>query len=153
MLRCPEFCAAKHWRAPMRTWTCSPFPRKPILSANVVLEALASGVPAVVTAAGGPKYLVEPGVTGFVAANPRAFTACVLEIMRDPLLHARMRAAARESALRRSWDGMFETEVYGAYRACLEHSLRAGPGPEGTPEGAGPKGGTPPQFAGTWYTA
>ena len=46
------------------------FPSETDTFGNVVLEALSSGVPAVVTTAGGPKFLVESGVTGFVAAIP-----------------------------------------------------------------------------------
>jgi len=37
--------------------------------ARVVLEALASGVPAVVTGDGGPKVIVREGEMGFVAAD------------------------------------------------------------------------------------
>jgi len=81
---------------------------------NVILEALASGVPAVVTDGGGPKFLVEPGVTGYVAANGVEFTGFVSKIMNDCGLHAKMRAAALAYALRQSWDEVFES-VFGTY--------------------------------------
>ncbi|MDQ6677898.1 MAG: glycosyltransferase, partial [Acidobacteriota bacterium] len=49
------------------------FPSDTDTFGNVVLEALASGAPAVVTAGGGPKFLIEDGVTGFVATGKAAF--------------------------------------------------------------------------------
>jgi glycosyltransferase involved in cell wall biosynthesis len=76
---------------------------------NVILEALASGVPAVVTDGGGPKFLVEPGVTGYVAANGAEFTDCVSRVMNDSSLHARLRAAALAYAMAQSWDAVFES--------------------------------------------
>ena len=42
------------------------FPSHTDTFGNVVLEALASGVPAVVTPDGGPKFIVRDGETGFV---------------------------------------------------------------------------------------
>jgi glycosyltransferase involved in cell wall biosynthesis len=36
---------------------------------NVVLEAMASGVPAIVTREGGPKYLVRPSENGELASR------------------------------------------------------------------------------------
>ena len=80
------------------------FPSSTDTFGNVVLEATASGVPAVVTADGGPKFLVRSGVTGFVAANEAAFIRSILELAGDPELVARMRRAAREYACGRSWD-------------------------------------------------
>jgi glycosyltransferase involved in cell wall biosynthesis len=101
------------------------FPSETDTFGNVVLEALASGVPAIVTAEGGPKYLVASGTTGFVASTKEAFIACALELMRDRQLHMRMRLAARESVRQRSWDWVFEEQVYGAYRACTERTSPA----------------------------
>jgi glycosyltransferase involved in cell wall biosynthesis len=95
------------------------FPSSTDTFGNVVLEATASGVPAVVTADGGPKFLVRSGVTGFVAANEAAFIRSILELAGDPELVARMRRAAREYACGRSWDAVFES-VYEHYEACWQ---------------------------------
>jgi glycosyltransferase involved in cell wall biosynthesis len=85
---------------------------------NVVLESLASGVPIVVTTGGGPKFLVRPGVTGFVAADEAAFVQSIRDLMQDRDMLRRMKAAAREHALSISWDRVFE-RVYEAYGEAL----------------------------------
>jgi glycosyltransferase involved in cell wall biosynthesis len=94
------------------------FPSRTDTFGNVVLEALSSAVPAVVTNEGGPKFLVHSGVTGFVAANDWDFTRYVNAIMSDLDMHCRMREAARHYACAQSWDAVFET-VFRAYRVCL----------------------------------
>jgi glycosyltransferase involved in cell wall biosynthesis len=73
----------------------------------------------VVTADGGPKFLVRNGLTGFVAGTEDAFIESVLQLMRDSALHERMREAAREHVRQYSWDRVFENAVYEAYRSCL----------------------------------
>jgi glycosyltransferase involved in cell wall biosynthesis len=85
---------------------------------NVILEALASGVPPVVTTGGGPKFLVQHGVTGVVAEDDRAFSQTILDLMADGERHARMREAARQYACSISWDRVFE-RVYEAYATVI----------------------------------
>ncbi len=85
------------------------FPSHTDTFGNVVLEALASAVPAVVSSAGGPKFLVEPGNTGYVAANNAGFCGFVEKILKDPALHGHMRRAAVAYAARQSWDAVFES--------------------------------------------
>lgn len=94
------------------------FPSRTDTFGNVVLEALSSGVPAVVTNEGGPKFLVRSGETGFVAADTESFSHAVRRLATQPELLLRMRGAARESALAVSWDAVFEG-VYAAYETAL----------------------------------
>jgi phosphatidylinositol alpha 1,6-mannosyltransferase len=94
------------------------FPSRTDTFGNVVLEALASGVPAVVTNEGGPKFIVRHGETGFIAADSAEFSAAVRRIAGRPALLLKMRKAARQSALAVSWDAVFES-VYSAYERAL----------------------------------
>jgi glycosyltransferase involved in cell wall biosynthesis len=93
------------------------FPSHTDTFGNVVLEALASGVPAVVTPDGGPRSLVQDGRTGWIA-NDADFAAAICRILDDRALHARMRVAARQYAEAASWDAVFEG-VYAAYEPAL----------------------------------
>lgn len=84
---------------------------------NVVLEALSSGVPAVVTPGGGPKYIVRDRQTGFVVPDT-GFSAAIATLARDRAQLAAMRGAARGYALACSWDAVFD-RVYQGYRTAL----------------------------------
>jgi len=101
------------------------FPSTTDTFGSAIQEALASGVCAVVTNEGGPKFLVQGGVTGHVAINNRDFIRGVIDIMSDAEKHRRMRTQAREAACEASWDNVFEN-VYSAYETCisLPESLR-----------------------------
>jgi len=94
------------------------FPSSTDTFGNVVLEALASGVPALVTRRGGPKYLVSPGVNGEIAGDAQEFARVILEWSRDPERLAQMRINARQSAERFSWDSVWE-DVYRCYEVCF----------------------------------
>jgi glycosyltransferase involved in cell wall biosynthesis len=91
------------------------FPSRTDTFGNVVLEAFASGVPAVVTDAGGPKFIVQDGVSGFVARTDSEMVDRIAELLRDAPLRELMGTAARRHALGESWDRVFE-EVYAGYR-------------------------------------
>ena len=82
-----------------------------------MLEALASGVPAIVTPDGGPKSIVRDGETGRIVPDEE-FAAAVAGVLADPVKHAEMRQAARAYALTASWDAVFEG-VYAEYEGIL----------------------------------
>ena len=94
------------------------FPSHTDTFGNVVLEALASGVPAIVTPDGGPKSIVRDGETGRIVPDGE-FAGAVTEILGAPEKHARMREAARAYALTASWDAVFEN-VYAGYRPMFQ---------------------------------
>ena len=94
------------------------FPSHTDTFGNVVLEALASGVPAVVTRDGGPKFIVRDGETGFVTDDDR-FAAAIAELVRNPSRLDSMRLKAREYALGCSWDAVFD-RVYAGYETALQ---------------------------------
>jgi glycosyltransferase involved in cell wall biosynthesis len=93
------------------------FPSHTDTFGNVVLEALASGVPAIVTPDGGPCTIVRDGETGRIVPD-EGFAAAVAEVLADPEKHADLRKAARAYALTASWDSVFEG-VYQGYESIL----------------------------------
>lgn len=67
------------------------------------IEALASGIPVVTTAAGGAGFIVDDGVTGRVVpvGAADAFAAALCDVLGDPATYRAMSAAARPTAERR----------------------------------------------------
>jgi len=93
------------------------FPSHTDTFGNVVLEALASGVPAIVTPDGGPSSIVRDGVTGRILPDAE-FAAAIAGLMKNRDLHHAMGRAARRHAMTASWDAVFEG-VYSGYEAVL----------------------------------
>ena len=90
------------------------FPSHTDTFGNVVQEALASGVPAVVTGSGGPRFIVRHGTSGFVTETDDEFCDRVVALARDEFLRCEMGRAARLQTENQSWDRVF-AEVYGGY--------------------------------------
>ena len=98
------------------------FPSRTDTYGNVVQEAMASGVPAIVTNAGGPRYLVRDAETGFVATDDCDFCEVAVRLARNAALRRQMGAGARAQMEGRSWDNVFR-EVYAGYASLLQPSL------------------------------
>jgi glycosyltransferase involved in cell wall biosynthesis len=94
------------------------FPSETDTFGNVVLEAMASGVPVIVSKSGGPKFLVQPGKNGYVAREFEEFVDALMDLRTHPSLHARMSRGARATAMRHSWSAVFE-QVYARYEDHL----------------------------------
>jgi glycosyltransferase involved in cell wall biosynthesis len=84
------------------------FPSRTDTLGNVVLEAMASGLPVVVTDSLGPKELVRHGETGFVAGSDEEFAGSVRTLVGDGGRREVMGLTARRFAETRSWRAIFE---------------------------------------------
>ncbi|HEY2469727.1 MAG TPA: glycosyltransferase [Terracidiphilus sp.] len=118
-----EFAGVLHGEALAKTYANMDlfvFPSHTDTFGNVVLEALASGVPVIVTPDGGPAGIVREGVTGRIAADTE-FAQVIGELIRRPGMLSDMRRAARDYALTASWDAVFDG-VYDGYRSMLKTS-------------------------------
>jgi glycosyltransferase involved in cell wall biosynthesis len=94
------------------------FPSRTDTFGNVVLEAMSSGVPALVTNEGGPQFIVSPGVTGYICKRTADFVDYLQRMKASPKELDAMRVAARKHAESTSWDRVFAA-VYDAYEVAL----------------------------------
>lgn len=86
---------------------------------NVVLEALASGVPAIVTPDGGPSSIIRYGETGLIV-DDQNFSEAVGTLLINTCHLSRMRKEARAQALKSTWDSVFE-KIYCTYAGIVEN--------------------------------
>jgi phosphatidylinositol alpha 1,6-mannosyltransferase len=100
------------------------FPSSTDTFGNVVLEAMASGVPPIVMAEGGPKFLVEPGKTGEVVTSVDGVVDSIAHLKGNSALLAEMRRNARAAAERFSWNSVFE-QVHRQYQSVLVPASKA----------------------------
>jgi phosphatidylinositol alpha 1,6-mannosyltransferase len=103
------------------------FPSTTETFGNVVLEALASGLPAVVVDRGGPPDQIEPGVNGFIARpnDPADLAGHVQRLLRDPELRRRMGEAAAGEARDRDWGAINGRLLESYARVVAGHRGRA----------------------------
>ncbi|UCE27771.1 MAG: glycosyltransferase [Candidatus Coatesbacteria bacterium] len=89
---------------------------------NAVLEAMASGLPCVVTDVGGNREAVEDGVTGFVVppGNAGAVREKLLALLKEGGLRAGMGAAGRRAAVEKFGVDRMVKETERMYRGVLE---------------------------------
>jgi glycosyltransferase involved in cell wall biosynthesis len=92
------------------------FPSETDTYGNVISESLASGTPVVVTSKGGPKFQVQPGITGYVAENDEDFIRNVKLLVTNPDRCRSLRDACRKWAAGKSWDAVLD-DLHDAYQA------------------------------------
>jgi glycosyltransferase involved in cell wall biosynthesis len=107
------------------------FPSHTDTFGNVVLEALASGVPAIVTPDGGPAHILRSASNAAAPccstcaatstpgriARDEDFAATIADVLHRPAVLSAMQAASRTHAQRCSWDAVFD-QVLAAYPAA-----------------------------------
>ncbi|MDV2686371.1 glycosyltransferase family 1 protein [Alkalihalophilus lindianensis] len=86
------------------------FPSQTETFGNVVLEALASGTPAIVANKGGVKEIVRHRQTGMIceAGNSLSFVNAITELLTQPTKRLHMNLEARAYARTQSWEAIFD---------------------------------------------
>jgi glycosyltransferase involved in cell wall biosynthesis len=90
------------------------FPSSTETFGNVVLEALASGTPAIGADSGGVREIIRDGQTGMLCPPRSAedFIHAVIRLLTEPGLLGEMSRHARRYALTRSWDSVMQTVIH-----------------------------------------
>lgn len=89
---------------------------------NVVLEALASGTPAIVANKGGVKEIVQHGKTGMVceAGQAESFVNAISQVLSQRTIRNQMGYDARAYAKTQSWDVIFDGLLQQYERAIFD---------------------------------
>lgn len=95
------------------------FPSHTDAFGNVVLEAMAAGVPAIVMPNGGPKFLINHRVNGFIASNESDFLKAIVGFANQNEDISLLKAAARQRACEHSWERVFGN-VYDKYKLSIK---------------------------------
>ncbi|MFT7198004.1 MAG: glycosyltransferase involved in cell wall biosynthesis, partial [Marinoscillum sp.] len=93
------------------------FPSTTETFGNVVLEALASGLPVVAAAKGGPVDIVQDGITGALVEpqNEQAFYQAIVKLIDDETYYNQVRAAALVYAESQNWESLCK-ELFDEYK-------------------------------------
>ncbi len=86
------------------------FPSSTDTFGNSVLEAQASGLPAIVSDSGGPQEIISENETGLVfrSHDHDSLAACIIELSNDREKARRMGFRARELAVEKTWEKAFD---------------------------------------------
>ena len=90
------------------------FPSRTDTFGLVLLEAMASGVPVVVSPETGTRVGIRHGVTGFHAPDEQSLTESVRQLMSSETLRQQIGTAARAFTCDKAWNGVFE-QLYRTY--------------------------------------
>jgi glycosyltransferase involved in cell wall biosynthesis len=87
---------------------------------QVILEAQASGLPVVAVDRGGPAALIEHGESGLLVSPDACRLAdALISLVRDQMLHERLRRGGANAATGRSWEAALRRLAEG-YRLALD---------------------------------
>jgi glycosyltransferase involved in cell wall biosynthesis len=91
-------------------------------SPNVVLEAMAAGLPIAANAVGGVPEILEEGANGLMVRprNPEAMAKAMLRILSDPELRSRLGSTARSRAESTYTPEAYRRALVGFYQQTLE---------------------------------
>lgn len=109
------------------------FPSETDSAGNVVLEAQASGIPALVSDRGGPKEYIKPNHTGYVcfAGDAEGFACHGANLLHEVRRRRQMSDAARAYALTLRWDVAVQP-LYQVYAEVAARGRAAGAGSTAT---------------------
>jgi glycosyltransferase involved in cell wall biosynthesis len=107
-------------------WFVCPSRREPF--ANVILEALASGLPVVATDVGGNREMVKPECNGLLCQpeSPEALAAAIQRLLDQPAFASGLRSAAAASVAGHDWSQV-ATRYVEVYRAVVAGARRLRP--------------------------
>lgn len=91
--------------------------------ANVILEAMATGLPVVTTAQGGSLEAIEKGVNGLLVPvnDASALAEALIRLLKDDPLRKRMGAANRQKAVQQFGLNRMAREIVRVYEPAIEH--------------------------------
>lgn len=97
------------------------FPSPTETFGNVVIEALASGTPAITANYGGVKNIIKAGVTGYLCetGNVMEFTNAILKLLENDSLRKQFGIEGRNYALTQNWDKIFSHLLW-HYQAVID---------------------------------
>jgi glycosyltransferase involved in cell wall biosynthesis len=112
---CTGFKRGRDLSAIYASADCFAFPSGTETFGNVVLEAMASGLPVVAVASGGVTDFLVPNRNSLLCADEdqKSFTKNLISIIGNENLRSRLASDAKKTALSRDWnhifDGLIET--------------------------------------------